>query len=228
MGLFDMFTNKKSVKAANNQLKPMNVGSRFGSLVGGNYTDNRTSNQQGILDRTEGQLNQSLGYTSPTRSALDNWNQRVQPVANAMYSGAARQINNTYDDSQRGMQDQTNARGLMGGSYDALMRSRAMRDRNRQLGAAYDQSQLAGSDYNDNWMRMQMQQQQNLAGLRSQTQQDLLQPWQLANQTRQINQQLQLGRAQNSMQQTNLMDAYYRNLGLGIEGLKAVGSVIPG
>jgi hypothetical protein len=24
------------------------------------------------------------------------------------------------------------------------------------------------------------------------------------------------------------MDAYYRNLGLGIEGLKAVGSVIPG
>jgi hypothetical protein len=108
------------------------------------------------------------------------------------------------------------------------MRSRAMRDRNRQLGAAYDQSQLAGSDYNDNWMRMQMQQQQNLAGLRSQTQADLLQPWQLANQTRQINQQLQLGRAQNSMQQTNLMDAYYRNLGLGIEGLKAVGSVIPG
>lgn len=198
MGLFNMFGgggNRRNVGRAVNELQPMNVSSAFGSLSGGNYTDNRTQAQQGILDRTEGQLKDSLGYSAPTRSPLDNWNNRAMPVADAMYRSSSRQINDAYDDGQRGMQNQTNARGLMGGSFDALLRSRAMRDRNRQLGAAYDQSQLAGSDYSDNWLRMQMQQQQNLAGLRSQTQQDLLQPWQLANQTRQVNQQLQMARA---------------------------------
>lgn len=230
-GLFNLFGGGGgggSRNAALNELRPMTISSPFGRLENGNYFDQRTAAQQGILNQTEGQLNQSLGYTAPSRSALDAWNMRVMPVANAMYSGAAREINNQYDDGERGLRDQMNARGLVGGSYDALMRARALRDRNRQLASAYDQSQLAGADYNDNWMRMQMQQQQNLAALRSQTQGDLLQSWQLANQTRQINSPLQLARANALMPNSNRSSSIFGGLNAAANFSNAARRWFPG
>jgi hypothetical protein len=84
-------------------------------------------------------------YLSASRNLTvdDLFNNKFRGAAEDLYT---RPIFSQYERDERDMANNLNARGLSGGSYDAMMRNQLMRQRDGQLSDARNQSIFASAD----------------------------------------------------------------------------------
>lgn len=139
----------KSTKSAIAALTPKSYSDPFGSFNNGAFAPNINAEQQMALNNTQAGLRRASGELVKPFNINDYYN---NPFRENTYQMLANPINQQFQQDLSNLDDQLNARGLVGGSYDGLMKKNLLTNRNNNLQQANLQGIAASADaYNQSY-----------------------------------------------------------------------------
>lgn len=151
---------------AQSALQPKSYSDPFGSFSNGQYNPNMSDTQKNTLSTTQQAIN---GYTQALQQPFDINSYYNNPFYDTTYSQLSAPVNRQYEQDAKQLQNDLNAKGQLGSSYDALMNSKLQQNRDYNLNQSQLQARSASADaYNQAY-------QNALAGLQGLNQSQLAQ-----------------------------------------------------
>lgn len=139
----------KSIKKGVAATQGKSYSDPFGSFNNGVFNPNLNAEQQMAMNNTQAGLRRASGELVKPFDIDSYYN---NPFRDNTYQMLANPINRQFEEDLGNMDDQLNARGLMGGSYDALMKKNLLNNRNNNLQQANLQGISASADaYNQSY-----------------------------------------------------------------------------